>query len=99
MKLLQIDFATTGPFGAEMSAAMADLARLIASEPGLIWKVWTENAATGEAGGIYLFRDAAAAEAYVVKHTARLEAFGIVDARIKLFDVNEPLSRINRAPL
>lgn len=99
MKIVQFDFPYPGPFGEAMSAAMDGLARDIAEEPGLIWKIWTENAASGEAGGIYLFRDEASARAYIDKHAARLRAFGITDIRAKLFDVNQALSLLDRAPL
>ncbi|WP_303787105.1 monooxygenase [Azovibrio restrictus] len=99
MRLVQFDFPYAGPFGAEMSAAMADLARDIAGEPGLLWKIWTENPETGEAGGIYLFADAASADAYIAKHSARLQAFGVSGIRARSFAVNETLSRIDRAPL
>lgn len=54
-KLLQVHFAFSGPFGDEMSAQLAELAQSINQEPGFIWKIWTENSATQEAGGIYLF--------------------------------------------
>lgn len=97
--VMQIDFPFTGPWGDEMAAALRGLAESIANEPGLIWKVWTENRASGEAGGIYLFADRASAEAYQTMHLARLAAFGVSDARCKLFDVNAELSAINRAPL
>ena len=79
--LLQIDFPFTGPFGQEMSAALADLARSIAQEPGLVWKIWTENAAEKLAGGIYLFTDGASADAYLAMHSARLASFGITGIR------------------
>ena len=97
--LLQIDFPSEGPFGAEMSAAYADLATSISNEPGLLWKIWTENPRTGEAGGIYLFSDQASAEAYLAMHTARLQSFGVQNIRGRVFDVNAPLSAIDRAPL
>lgn len=99
MKLVQFDFPYTGPYGAEMSLALEGLAHSIAAEPGLVWKIWTENAAAGEAGGIYLFTDAASAEVYVAKHTARLAAFGVGEVNVKMFDVNDPLSRITRGPV
>jgi hypothetical protein len=99
MKLLQIDFAYAGPFGAEMTRALGGLAADIAAEPGLAWKFWTENAATGEAGGVYLFDDEPSARAYAAKHTARLAAFGIGPVRARVFDVNADLSRVTRAPL
>ncbi|MCD9452081.1 YdhR family protein, partial [Yersinia pestis] len=41
--ILQVDFPYTGPWGNEMTKAMEGLARSIAEEPGLIWKIWTVN--------------------------------------------------------
>lgn len=90
--LLQIDFPTDGPFGKEMSEAYAELAQHLAQTPGLIWKIWTENEETKEAGGIYLFTDEAHAKSYLTEHTARLKSFGIQNIRSKIFSVNEPLS-------
>lgn len=97
--LLQVDFPFTGPWGEEMAAGMKDLAASIAQEPGLLWKIWTENRETGEAGGIYLFADRASAEAYLAMHRARLLGFGVPQVNAKLFDINQPLSQIDRAPL
>lgn len=98
-KLLQIDFTMDGPFGEAMSEAFAPLAESIAQEKGLIWKIWTENAATKEAGGIYLFEDEASAMAYLQMHTERLNSFGISPINAKIFDINESLSLIDRAPI
>lgn len=98
MKLVQFDFPYTGPFGDEMAEAMEGLARSITEEPGFLWKIWTENAETGEAGGIYAFADAESASAYIKKHSARLEEFGITGIRAKVFDVNPKLSEITHAP-
>lgn len=97
--LLQIDFPFQGPWSAQMSEGMRELAGSIASEPGLLWKIWTENRERQEAGGIYLFSDRRSAEAYLTLHTARLQSFGITPVNGKLFEVNVPLSLINRAPL
>jgi hypothetical protein len=97
--LLQVDFAFEGLWGAQMSEGMKGLAESIASEPGLLWKIWTENAETREAGGIYLFAERASAEAYLAMHRARLEGFGVLQVNAKLFDVNAELSAIDRAPL
>lgn len=99
MKLLQIDFPTNGPFGDEMSTAFKELAEDIATETGLVWKIWTENETAKEAGGIYLFNDEANAQRYLQKHTGRLESFGIQNIKAKIFDVNLPLSTIDKAPL
>jgi hypothetical protein len=60
--ILQVDFPYTGPWGPEMTAAMDGLARSIANEPGLVWKIWTENQEANEAGGIYCFNDAQSAK-------------------------------------
>ena len=98
MKLVQFDFAFSRPFGDAMASALKDLAESIAREPGLVWKIWTENQAAGEAGGIYLFTDDGSAQAYIAKHTARLRSFGIADARVKIFDVNDKLTAITRGP-
>lgn len=97
--LLQVDFPYPGPWGDEMAAAMSGLAQSIAQEPGLLWKVWTENRDRAEAGGIYLFSDQASAEAYLTMHSARLKGFGIPQVNGKIFAVNEALSCIDRAPL
>jgi len=97
--LLQVDFPYPGPWGDEMASAMTGLAQSITNEPGLLWKLWTENQARGEAGGIYLFSDLPSAEAYLEMHTARLKSFGIAQVNGKIFAVNDALSRINRAPL
>ncbi|MDR5651020.1 monooxygenase [Ruixingdingia sedimenti] len=97
--LLQFDFPYSGPWGPAMAEAMAGLAQDIATEPGLVWKIWTESEAEGRAGGLYLFETADQAEAYRAKHAARLGAFGITGIRAIAFAVNDALSRIDRAPV
>lgn len=99
MILVQFDFPFSGPWGRELAAAMGDLAADIAAEPGLHWKIWTEAPEEGRAGGLYLFETRAEAEAYRDKHAARLEGFGITGIRAILFDVNEALGAVTRAPL
>ncbi|MGD8190735.1 monooxygenase [Brevibacillus ginsengisoli] len=95
-KLLQIHFPMNGPWGEEMSAQFQDLAEMISHTEGLLWKIWTENEQTQEAGGIYLFSDLASLEKYLAEHTARLQSFGITELHVKIFDVNEPLTKITR---
>lgn len=97
--LLYVDFPYAGPWGADMSAAMRELAESIALEPGLIWKIWTENQAERKAGGVYLFTDRANALAYLDMHTRRLNSFGIDGVDGRLFDVNQPLSDIDHGPV
>lgn len=97
--VLQIDFPFSGPFAEDMQQAMQPLAESISQEQGLIWKIWTENAATQEAGGVYLFSDEVAAKNYLDMHSARLTASGVTGIRAKLFSVNTPLSLICKGPI
>lgn len=99
LTLVQFDFPFPGPWGQAMTGALGDLAQDIAAESDLVWKIWTENATEGRAGGIYVFRNAHAAAAYREKHAARLAAFGITGIVARSFDVNADLSAITRAPL
>ena len=98
-KLLQLHFAFNGPFGQEMSDGLKELAESINNEPGFIWKIWTENKEAKEAGGIYLFESEETALAYLEKHTARLKTFGVEQIFSKVFDINEPLTKINKATI
>ena len=98
-KLVKIDFPYQGPVGAEMARQLEELARSIAQEPGFLWKIWTENAATQEAGGIYLFETEQTAKAYIEMHTARLGEFGITGVNAKIFDINPELSEITNSPV
>lgn len=98
MLLLQIDFPYNGPTGDEMAEEFKDLAHSISKEDGLVWKIWTENKATKEAGGIYIFENLPDLERYLEMHTKRLQSFGVTDIRSKIFEVNEKLSAITKAP-
>ena len=97
-KLLQIDFTFDGPWGGELAHALDGLARDIAAEQGLLWKLWTENEPERRAGGIYVFSDETSCARYLEKHTARLAGFGTTDIVARTFDVNAPLSAITRGP-
>ena len=97
--LLQVDFPYAGPWGQAMTEGMRGLAESIAQEPGLLWKIWTENAENNEAGGVYLFTDRGCAQAYLTMHAARLKSFGVPQVNAKIFDVNSGLSAVDRAPL
>jgi hypothetical protein len=96
--ILQMDFAYQGPWGDAMTAQLDGLARDIAQEPGLIWKVWTENQKTGRAGGLYAFTTEDQARAYQAKHAARLAQFGVTDIQAQVFRANTALSAITRMP-
>ncbi|UTV29407.1 monooxygenase [Photobacterium atrarenae] len=98
-KLLQVDFEFHGPFGKDMANALVALAESINREPGMIWKIWTENEKEQLGGGIYLFEDAASAQAYLKMHTARLQQMGVGEVRGQIFDINQPLTAINNGPI
>ncbi|AGS33554.1 monooxygenase [Corynebacterium maris DSM 45190] len=97
--LLVVEFPSAGPFGAEAATAYDALARDIAEQEGLIWKVWTEAPERNVAGGVYLFTGQATADAYVEMHTRRLAGFGITDVSVTSYEVNEDLSAIDHATL
>ncbi len=99
MKLLQVDFAFSGPFDQDMAEALQDLAQSINQEPGMIWKIWTENAEMGIGGGVYLFQDEASAQSYLTMHSARLKQLGVDQVRGIIFDINAPLTAINHGPV
>lgn len=99
MYILQIDFPFAGPFGQAMTDAMRPLAQAIAGEEQLLWKIWTEDPDSQQAGGIYLFASRAAAQEYLQRHSQRLQSAGVSDIRSQIFKINQPLSLINRAPL
>ncbi|MBV7414260.1 monooxygenase [Aeromonas sp. sif2433] len=95
--LLQIHFNfPAAMMGPALTEAAVPLAESITREPGFISKIWTENPRTGEAGGIYLFEDEGSALDYVKMHEQRLLAMGASEVQYRLFDVNEPLSRLTR---
>ncbi|MBS4210052.1 monooxygenase [Bacillus sp. FJAT-50079] len=97
--ILQVDFTHTGPFGEEMATAFANLARSINEEKGFMWKIWTENKETNQAGGIYVFETKEDAEGYLDMHLKRLSGFGIENANAKVFGINEGLSQITHSPI
>jgi hypothetical protein len=97
--LVIFDFPARPPGGPEQAAAIRALAEDIAAEPGLLWKIWTESAEEKRAGGVYLFRSRAAAEAYHAKHAARLAKAGITGIEATYRTFNAPLTAITRGPV
>ncbi|GAB3045769.1 monooxygenase [Virgibacillus ainsalahensis] len=97
--VLQVDFPMQGPFGDEMAEAFSDLADSINEEEGFMWKIWTENPETNEAGGIYIFETKETAEKYIDMHTKRLDGFGITDVNAKIFAINSKLTKITNGPI
>ena len=61
---VEVHYQVHGSLDAYRTRAAAAAPRL-AGVPGLVWKLWLLDEPTGEAAGIYLFADAAAARAFV----------------------------------
>ena len=100
-KMLQVDFDSnfSGPQSKEVTSMLTELATSINNEQGMVWKIWTENAKNQLGGGIYLFEDEKSAKNYLDMHSARLIKMGITNIRGVIFDINEPLTEINKGPV
>lgn len=90
-------FPFRGPWKGEFASALAPLATDIASEEGLVFKLWLEDEVAGRAGGIYLFSDAENAERYRAKHEARLAVSGHEGVEVLSMPVNSALSAVTGA--
>jgi Putative mono-oxygenase ydhR len=78
-----------------------EAATIIASVEGLIWKIWILQKEEPEMGGIYLFANRDAAEAYL-NHPVIQAACGnpaVVSSQSQLWNVESSLSALTRAPL
>ena len=84
LTVLIFDFPNSA-FGPDRTEALRPLAADIADQPGLLWKIWTEEPGAARAGGVYLFATRAAAEAYHAMHAARLAARAMLSATRSLF--------------
>ncbi|MDR0805740.1 MAG: monooxygenase [Enterobacteriaceae bacterium] len=98
--LLQVDFSMPAEMlGENLSNSAIGLAESITQEAGFISKIWTENLAAKEAGGIYLFTDRKSAERYWDMHKKRMATFGVKNANAKIFDINLPLTKITHGKI
>ena len=99
-KIVQINFKITTPV-ADYATMVAPMADSIGKTPGLEWKVWLFNEQNHEAGGVYLFRDEASANAYLggeIVATMKKQTT-IKDITVKISDVDEKLSSHTRGPI
>jgi hypothetical protein len=99
-RILEINFKfSVSP--SEIAEAFAPLAGEIAKVDGLRWKVWSMNKSERAFGGIYLFDDEAAANAYlagpIVAQLGQHPALSDITA--KQFDVLEEPSAVTRGPV
>jgi hypothetical protein len=99
-KILQINFKILiSP--AEYEQANQPYGRVIADIPGLAWKVWLMNESDLEAGGIYLFDDEIALQAFLNGPIvgSLKENPALTDLSLKFFDVLQNLTAETRGPL
>jgi hypothetical protein len=97
-KLLQVNYKFKGT-RAEYEAANLPWGQPFAEMTGLRWKIWLMNEADSEAGGIVLFEDDGARQAYIDGVLAEARSDPMVsDITFKRFDVLDALSAITRAP-
>lgn len=96
--IMYVDFPHREVWGKEMASQMKELAQSIMNEPGCIWKFWTEIREEDTAGGVYMFDSRENAEKYLKMHSERLEKWGYSDIRGRVFEINEDLSNICKAP-
>ena len=99
-KIMQLNFKFSVT-GDEYTQAVSPLAEKFAAVRGLRWKIWMINEAESEAGGIYLFDDAASLNellegplaAQVMGHPA------LSDFSVKQFDVMDDVTATTRGPV
>ncbi|HMQ94868.1 MAG TPA: YdhR family protein [Amaricoccus sp.] len=83
---------------AEFRAHARTAAARIAEAPGLLWKVWGLDEATGLGTSAYLFRDSASAEAFAEgPATSELRAGPAMDVFTRIAPVDAGLSAITGA--
>jgi hypothetical protein len=99
-KILQINFKFHVS-QTDYETAVTPLAEPVAAVPGLIWKVWLMNAAEQESGGIHLFENSQALEAYLSSDLVAGFASNpaLSDFSVKQFEVMAGVSEITRAPM
>lgn len=99
-QILQINFKFSIP-REQFEGAASSVAQAFAEVPGCLWKVWLMNEAESEGGGIYLFADEAAVQAYKdgPLFAAVLGNPALSGHTVKQFEVLEEISRVTRAPL
>lgn len=99
-RILQINFKFNVS-RAEYEQAVSSLAGDFAALAGLRWKIWIMNEKDREAGGIYMFEDAASVKAYLDGPLAA-EVTGhpaLSNFSVKQFDVMQDVTKTTRGPV
>ena len=102
MVIVQINYCYQNITRAEREPRYTDaLAAKFLNVEGLNWKIWLDAPDEPRVGGIYLFDDRAAADAYlagpiVTSLRSNPEVFNL---ECRVFDVRDRMSEITRAPI
>ena len=101
MVIVQINYCYRGARAEREQRYTDELAAKFLKVDGLNWKIWLDSPDEPRVGGIYLFDDRAAADAYLAGPiVAGLRASPDVhDLECRVFDVRERMSEITRAPI
>jgi hypothetical protein len=99
-KILQVNLKFSIP-KADLEAAWLPVAQPIADVPGLRWKIWLMNETEHSAGGIYLFENEDALQAYMAGPivSAMMVSPVLSNIEAKVFDLLESHTAITRGPL
>src|ERR1051326_2238472 len=99
-QLLQVNFGLNVTPG-EYHTICQSVADAFAQVPGLRWKLWIVNEQRREAGGVYLFEDHRALDAFVASDLAKAVATNpaLKNVTMKSSAVMTDVSAVTRAPL
>jgi hypothetical protein len=100
MQILQINFKYNMPVQSYLALTTAS-AEAIAQVEGCLWKIWLLKEDAQEAGGVYLFESAQAAQAYLASPIVEglAQHPGISDVSVRLSGYVEEPTRITRGPV
>ena len=99
-KILQISFGLNVT-SAEFKQIAGAVAESFAKVPGLRWKIWIANEEKREAGGIYLFEDQRALEAFAASDLAKTVAThpALKNVTMRASDVMPEETAVTRGPI
>jgi hypothetical protein len=85
----------------EYKQMASQLGQAFAEVPGCVWKIWTVNEATKEAGAVYLFQDDESLQTFKASPLVAsvLSHPNLSNFVLKERDILEEVSEVTRAPL
>jgi hypothetical protein len=96
LNILEIQFKWTKSRKEYEESARPDR---MANVSGLHWKIYGFDDEGSMATGIYLFKDVESLNKYLGPFIERAQPDGVVDLEYKVWEVQEGLSKITRAPI